>query len=331
MSDPLDRFLAAAALMGSDSPDSPPGDLARRAAGIEAMALIGGEAAVRALAAYVRANAPARIAAPTPFDDRPKGSHPGGFGAAQAGADWAAKSLPGPRLDVAAALAALGRLGGAPDLSDTCLQGARLAGAAWAGAQLDGARLEGANLREADLRGASLTRARLSAADLTGARLDGAALDRANLACVTGPRLSASDARMTGAVLSCADMTGSTLARADLLGADLTAAFLDRSDLSEARLHLAILRTTFATGCSFRRARFTAPIFDDDSEIHGSDFAGATFRRMSLAHLGLSVAEIAAGFGDGSVTLPEGMERPAHWAAEVLGEAAWEAAVAALG
>lgn len=331
MSDPLDRFLAAAALLGHDSPDAVPDDMARRTGAIEALALIGGEAAVRALAAYVRANAPARIAAPTPFDDRPRGAYPGGFGAAQAGADWAAKTLPGPRLDVAAALAALGRLGGAPDLSDTCLQGARLAGAAWAGAHLPGARLEGADLRNADLTGATLTRARLSAADLTGARLDRADLGAANLACVTAPGLSAAAARMAGAVLSCADLKGSRLPGADLQGADLTAAFLDRSDLSGARLHLAILRTTFATGCDFRRTRFTAPIFDDDSEIHGSDFAGATFRRMSLAHLGLSAAEIAAGFGDGSVTLPAGMARPGHWATEVLGEAAWEAAVAALG
>jgi uncharacterized protein YjbI with pentapeptide repeats len=321
MSEPADRLLAAVALMGPDSPDAVPGDLARRAAAIEALALIGGDAAVRALAAYVRANAPARIAAPTPFDDRPRGAYPGGFGAARAGADWAARILPGPRLDVAAALAALGRLGGAPDLSDTCLQGARLPGAAWAGARLAGARIEGADLRGADLTGATLTRARLSAADLSAARLDGAALDGANLACVTGPGLGAAGARMPGAVLSCADLQGSRLPGADLQGADLTAAFLDRSDLSGARLHLAILRTTFATGCSFRRARFTAPIFDDDSEIHGSDFAGATFRRMSLAHLGLSAAEIAAGFGDASVTLPEGMDRPAHWAAEVLREA----------
>lgn len=331
MSDPLDRFLAAAALMGPDSPDTPPDDLARRAAGIEAMALIGGEAAVRALAAYVRANAPTRTATPTPFDARPRGAYPGGFGAARAGADWAARALPGPRPDVAAALAALARLGGAPDLSDSCLQGARLAGAAWAGARLDGARLEGADLRGADLRGASLTRARFSAADLTGARLDGAALGGANLACVTGPGLSAAGARMAGAVLSCADLQGSRLPEADLQGADLTAAFLDRSDLSEARLHLAILRTTFATGCRFAGARFEACIFDDDTEICGSEFTGATFRRMSLAHLGLSPAEIAAGFGDGSVSLPEGMERPARWAAEVLGQAEWEAAVAALG
>jgi uncharacterized protein YjbI with pentapeptide repeats len=326
MTDPIDRFLAATALMGPDSPDAPPDDLARRCGGIEALGQIGGEAAVRTLAAYVRANAPARIAAATPFDDRPKGAYPGGFGAARAGADWAARALAGPRLDVAAALAALGRLGGAPDLSGTCLQGARLAGAAWSGARLEGARLEGADLTGADLTCANLTRARLAAATLTGARLDGARLDGANLACVSGRGLGATEARMAGAVLSCAELTGSRLAGADLSGADLTAAFLDRSDLSGARLHLTILRSTFATGCSFRGAQFTAPLFDDDSEVHGSDYAGAGFRRMSLAHLGLSAAEIAAGFGDGSVTLPEGMARPAHWAAEVLDEAAWQAA-----
>jgi hypothetical protein len=63
-----------------------------------------------------------------------------------------------------------------------------------------------------------------------------------------------------------------------------------------------------------------------DRKIHGPGHAGATFRRMRPDSLGPEAAEIATGFGDGSVTLPDGMARPAHWPAEVLDEAAWEAA-----
>ena len=328
MTDPIDRFLAAVALMGSDSPDAIPDDLARRCGAIEVLGLIGGEAASRALAAYVRANAPARIAPEPPFVDRSGAPRIIGFAGRVALEQIA--PLPRPRADVAAALAALGRLGGAPDLSGTCLQGARLAGA-WAGARLEEARLEGADLSSADLTGAVLRRAQMPGATLTGTRLDRADLSFANLFQARGDGLSAAGAKALTANLCGADLKRAAMPGADLYFADLSFAVLDGADLSGASLRTTNLRGTFAAGARFAGALFERVRWDDATDLAGADLTGAGFRTCNLAGIGFDAGALDQAFGDRSNTLPDGMARPAGWSDRRLDwpdfEAAWRGMV----
>jgi len=114
-----------------------------------------------------------------------------------------------PRLDVQAAITALGRRRTERDLGPVDLAGADLTGADLTDADFTGAVLAGAVLARADLLAAKLVRADLSGADLGGARLTAANLAGADL---------------TGADLSDADLAGAGLAGVELAGAELTGA-----------------------------------------------------------------------------------------------------------
>jgi uncharacterized protein YjbI with pentapeptide repeats len=92
-----------------------------------------------------------------------------------------------------------------------------------------------------------------------------------------------------GRELSGADLAGVRLAGADLRGADLRGALLIGADLRDADLHLADV-----TGADLRGAR-----------VHGARLATALF---------LTRVQVAAARGDDGTTLPDGLDRPAHWA-----------------
>jgi uncharacterized protein YjbI with pentapeptide repeats len=119
-------------------------------------------------------------------------------------------------------------------LCDAALDGADLRAASLCRAALDRARLAGARLAGADLTGASLVDARASGAQLAGARARSADLSRADLARadlaaveLAGARLERADLR--GADLRGADLRGADLRRANLAGARLGGAVVDRA------------------------------------------------------------------------------------------------------
>jgi uncharacterized protein YjbI with pentapeptide repeats len=140
------------------------------------------------------------------------------------------------------------------DLTQTGLQGARLAGAHLEGADLAGVQLEradlaGAHLEDAVLRGAHLERARFI---LEGAHIV-AHLERAGLAGAHLEDARLEDADLRGAHLAGADLAGAHLADADLMdahlaGAHLEDAHLERAVLRGAHLERATLMDAYLEG-----------------------------------------------------------------------------------
>ena len=159
------------------------------------------------------------------------------------------------------------------DLHDAQLQGANLWGAKLQGANLGGAKLQGANLRGAELQGANLWRAELQGANLGGAQLQGADLG--------------------GAQLQGADLGGAKLQGADLRGAQLQGADLGVAHLQGANLGVAQ--------------------FDDATDLTAATFQGAAVRSVDFTTIPQIARHLADMFGDASVLLPDGVDRPAHW------------------
>ncbi|MDJ0824957.1 MAG: pentapeptide repeat-containing protein [Rhodobacter sp.] len=196
-------------------------------------------------------------------------------------------------------------------LKGAVLQGAKLTDACFGLAMLHGARLEGAillrtdlqhaNLREARLVGARLGQARLERAELHGAWLQGATLEGARM-----ERAILVEARMAQSVLIEAQLQGAYLVRAEMPRAYLGQAALEGADLSDARLE----------GADLSEVKCDAGTIVEGAELR---FAGV--RSSDLSQVALSQDQLDAMFGDGSVALPAGLDRPAHWPDEDLGDA----------
>jgi uncharacterized protein YjbI with pentapeptide repeats len=183
------------------------------------------------------------------------------------------------------------------------LEGANLGEALLEGADLGGAWLEGADLWKAQMGGANLYAARLEGADLGEARLEGAnlreaRLDRANLykARLEGANLR--EARLERANLSAARLERANLGEGRLEGAELSAARLEGAHLWEARLD---------------RANLSKAHMDASTNLTDALLSFAAVRLVDYADIKLSQDQIEQMFGDGSVKLPEGVTRPAHW------------------
>ena len=86
-------------------------------------------------------------------------------------------------------------------------------------------------------------------------------------------------ADLIGADLRSADLRGADLRGADLIGADLRGADLDLADVTGADLR----------GCDVRGASLSTALF-------------------------LTASQLRAARGDARTTIPDGMERPSHWA-----------------
>ncbi|RFP88084.1 pentapeptide repeat-containing protein [Rhodobacteraceae bacterium 63075] len=220
------------------------------------------------------------------------------------------------------------------DLRGANLQGADLSGAILSGARLNKTRLEGADLREARLEGADLGEARLEGADLALARMMGADLSEARmesafLVCTRFEGAFLVMARMEGAVLSMAHLENASIARSQMEWADLSEARLEGADLIEARLEAADLEWARLEGASLERARLEGTdlgrarlegadlgrtSMDNSTNLTEALLRGASVRSVedteTIAQLSPFLGEM---FGDGSVKLPKGTERPAHW------------------
>ena len=174
------------------------------------------------------------------------------------------------------------------DLSRLNLNGAKLTGTFLQGAVLRGARLKGADLDEARLQGADLDEARLQGAGLWGARLQGAELGRA---------------RLQGAVLRGARLQGALLGAARLQGAILRGARLQGALLRGARLQGALLG---------------AARFNEQTDLTAATLRGAAVRSVDCTDVPQIVEHLEEMFGDGSVTVPEGVAWPKHWPKHLL-------------
>jgi uncharacterized protein YjbI with pentapeptide repeats len=215
------------------------------------------------------------------------------------------------------------------DLRYTNLQGYDLSGGCWRGARFDGARMQGARILHAQMRGAELRESRMQGAHLYEAQMQGADLYEAQMqgAILGGAKIQEAvlwGAGMEGASLLGAQLHGAELGRAKMQGAELAVARMQGAALSSAQMQGADL-----WGAGMEGASLIGTKFDAKTRFRPASLHGAALRGVDLSGVAFDAAILDGSFGDGSVTLPEGMKRPAGWAAEVLDNAAFAERLAA--
>ena len=238
------------------------------------------------------------------------------------------------------------------------MEGAWVMSAEMQGADLEEVRMDGAFLPGVDLRGANLQRSRLDGADLMGAVMDGADLGGAQMrgsdlsvawlggADLDGARAEGANfewAHMEGAYLG-----GAKLERANLVGADLEGAEMGKTEAQRWLMHGAFAgvahltpvevtedaRLTRAVGlramgaADLKEARLEAADLRaarmDEANLREADMTRASLKSADLSQVkGLVQEQLDVAFGDGSVLLPDGVDRPGHWRHESLNDNAY--------
>jgi hypothetical protein len=109
------------------------------------------------------------------------------------------------------------------------------------------------------------------------------------------------------------DLSGADLRRADLRearmeGADLSGARMEGANLRGARMEGANLYVARMEGANLRGARM-----EGAENLDTALLRGAALGNLDWSGVRVSQAQVDGTFGDGSVILPEGIIRPAHW------------------
>jgi uncharacterized protein YjbI with pentapeptide repeats len=120
------------------------------------------------------------------------------------------------------------------------------------------------------------------------------------------------------------DLTGTDLRRADLTGARMEGA-----DLRAARMEGALLMQARMEGADLFKARMEGAVLigarmDRSTSLTDATLRGASVRDVDYSSVGLSDDQVNSMFGDGSVTLPPGMDRPPHWPKHELGSSEFQ-------
>jgi uncharacterized protein YjbI with pentapeptide repeats len=194
-------------------------------------------------------------------------------------------------------------------LGKVTAEGASFHKARMQGASLFHARMEGTNLSETWMEGANLGSARLEGSFFGRARMGGAILNNAIMEAtqLNGARIEGADffsARMAGAILNSARLEGSSLCGTGMEGSELHGTRLTRADLSLARIE---------------GAEFSYLEMDAQTNLTNAGMRRASVRFVDYTDVKLSQEQADQMFGDGSVKLPEGLTRPAHWPEWELG------------
>jgi uncharacterized protein YjbI with pentapeptide repeats len=205
-------------------------------------------------------------------------------------------SPPEPSQDIQVGIRALSNLTaliqnrtlGAPsiDLSNTALQGVRLANAFLIGASFERtlltranfqrANLQGANLQGADLQEANFQGTNLQGVGLQGANLQRADLQEANFRGANFQRANLNETNLQGANLQGANLQGAGLQGANLQGADLQGAGLQGANLQRAILQGAILQRAALQRADFQGANLQG------AGLQGADLQGAILQGVGL-------------------------------------------------
>jgi uncharacterized protein YjbI with pentapeptide repeats len=193
------------------------------------------------------------------------------------------------------------------DLRETNLQRAELSKADFSAGIFSGARLEGASFRGATADGAIFQ----------FARLDGAEMTVSNLMAADFP-----GARLEGADLGSARMQGVNMENARLDGVDMLCTGLEYADLSAASLQaanllLSNLEGACLSGANLDYANVSAEM-DGTTSLEGVSLHAAFAQHQDWSSVRLSILQVSAMFGDGSMTLPGAIKPtddgwPAHW------------------
>ncbi|WP_298910725.1 pentapeptide repeat-containing protein [uncultured Nostoc sp.] len=143
------------------------------------------------------------------------------------------------------------------------------------------------DLRNIDIRGADLTKVEMQGANLMEANLQWAVFEEAKL-------------------------QGAFFSRANLRRADLSEANLQNADFNRANLQKAYLMDANLQGACF-----------EEANLEGADLDGANLEEAFLIGANLSEAEnlgqeqIEEAIGDRTTILPENLQPPEHWKAQV--------------
>lgn len=128
---------------------------------------------------------------------------------------------------------------------------------------------------------------------------------------ISGYRGYRPDLRKTNlqkADLSKLTLSGARLDGARMEGVDLWEARMEGANLRQARMEGAILGQARMEGADLWQARM-----DATTDLTGAVVSSAPVRSVDYSNVPLSQEQINALFGDASVVLPKGRERPAHW------------------
>lgn len=230
------------------------------------------------------------------------------------------------------------------DFSDVDFQGARLEGAIF-----QRAKFQRANFKNAQMVGASFPRADFGGAILYGADMEGVNLERANFSGTRffhrakgftprklgfmSNRFLSEDAagvnndlievRTEGIGLAFANLEGANLCGADLEGTNLTFAGLERAylvhtNLIGCSLLMATLNGADLKGAYLNGANLRACDIDRWTRFAQSKLTDASLANIDLTSQKLTQDQLRTTFGDGSVVLAEGSERPDHWPRQCL-------------
>ena len=229
-----------------------------------------------------------------------------------------------PRSDIQNAVQTLGRLRQIEGV-ETQHVTIDLRNANLQGVNFDGGRFEFALLNKAHLHAANLTAAKFVQADFSDAKLQKAVLV---------------EAEMQNATFIAAKMQFAILRHAGLLGADLRAANLSNADLSDAQLGKADLTAAKLIGANLNDAQLQSTELAvanlAGANLAGASFAGFTtaetvtpnFKGALIQNMDSETVEALKDhwqdvFADGSIQLPEGEERPGHWATDIYAYDEW--------
>lgn len=148
--------------------------------------------------------------------------------------------------------------------------------------------LEFANMQGFRLASLNFKATFMPGANLEGAVLQDARLDRSNLVGAHLEGANLKSARLLKALLTHAQMAGAVLREAWMEGANLEMAWMEAADLRGARMN----EKTILTGAITRFAAVNS---------------------IDLSRVNITQEQVNAMFGDASVVLPNGIERPRHW------------------
>ena len=122
------------------------------------------------------------------------------------------------------------------------------------------------------------------------------------------------------------DMREGNFARARLYNAQLQWAYLWRSDLQWADLRRAKLKWAELSEANLQKANLWRAKLQG-ANLSEANLQGAILWKTDLSKVkGLTQDQIDAAFGDASVIVPDGLQRPEHWPAEELDFDAYEKA-----
>ncbi len=133
-------------------------------------------------------------------------------------------------------------------------------------------------------------------------------MEEASFSSAEMERADLSGAHMKGTDLREARLDAANLTKARLEGTSLRAAKMEEANLSEARLRGAVLSAAQMVGVDLRGAQI-----DKKCDFTDATTSYAAVKGSDLSKSSMTLDQVSAMFGDGSVRLPEGMERPAHW------------------